>query len=154
MSIRTNESSFFKHIAHIIEGLTSTYTYILEELEKKDLLTSASMNNHEYTFLLKKLNRAIDAFKTEMKACLSDYIYMKTLNIMNEKNATHFIKNQLNELHKKRDHLIENIPEEELKTGLGHNYYFNKNIKNLTPETIMHYFEINYTLVLETDLKK
>jgi len=154
MSGITNERLFFEHIARTIQGLVNTYTYVLEEIANEDLSVSASTDEiTSYTFLLRKLNRAINAFKEEMKACLSDYFHMKNLNIMNEKNAGQYIKNQLNELHTKRNELIQAIPTDKLKDGLGHNYYFNENIKNLTPESIMDYFEINYTLILEKDLK-
>lgn len=154
MSGLINERLFFEHISRIIQGLTNTYAYVLEEIVGEDLSVSASTDEFtNYTFLLKKLDRAITAFKLEMKACLSDYFHMKNLNIMNEKNAGQYIKNQLNELHTTRNKLIQAIPNDILKAGLGHNYYFNENIKNLTPEAIMDYFEINYTLILEEDLK-
>lgn len=145
----TNEKLFFEHIARVIDKLTNAYSFALSEIEKDGKLVSAAI---EYDLLLKRLNRAIDIFKTEMKACLKDYVHMKTLDMMREEYASRYIKNQLDELHKERDALMEHIPEEHLKTGLGHNYYFHVNLKKLTPQTLMDYFETNYTLMLEKDL--
>jgi hypothetical protein len=148
------EQLFFAHIAREIDALIKAYSYVLDRIVKDELLVSATIeDNVEYTVLLRQLNRAIDAFKTEMKESLRDYIYLKQNNISSHYAATH-LKDRLNILHEKRDELLKHIPESHLKQGLGHNYYFHKNLKNLTPDTLLDYFEINYTLLLEKDMQK
>ena len=151
----TNEQLFFEHIAFAIEKLTKAYTFALDEISRKELSVSAAVeDNIEYGILLRRLGRAIEAFKVEIKACLKDYIYLKDLNKMNEQHAARYLKSQLDALHTEKDLLTKHIPEEHLRSGLGRNYYFHKNIKNLTPETLLDYFEINYTLLSEEDSKK
>jgi len=145
----TNEHLFFEHVARTINKLTKAYSLALKEIVEKTDQISAAV---EYDFLLKRLNRAIDTFKVEMKACLKDYIQMKNLNILRGEYASQHIKNQLDALHLERDALIGYIPEDHLKSGLGHNYYFHINLDKLTPQILMDYFEINYTMLLEKDL--
>lgn len=152
-----NERLFFEHIAAQIGVLAKAYTYTVEEIERRgDLPVSAAVNdNVEYQILLKQLNRAIDAFKREMKMSLKDYYYiMQKIGQVNEQNAVRHLKEKLDVLHIEWSRLVKLIPEDILKKHLGHNYHFHANIKNLKPDVLLKYFEVNYALLMEEDLKE
>ena len=150
----TSERLLFEYIGRAIDRLSSVYAFVTNEISKgydKEKISAASV---EHSFLIKKLNAAIDRFKTEMKECLNDYIYMKKQNILRKEQASQYIKNQLDSLHTERDSLLKYIPENILEEKLGHNFYFHKNLNNLTADVLMDYFEVNYTMLLEKDLGK
>jgi len=75
------------------------------------------------------------------------------LNIMRGDNVAHYLQSQLYLLHEENSKIIDIVPASNLKTGLGHNFYFHKNIKKLTPEMLLGYFETNYTLLMEDEIK-
>jgi len=146
---------FFKNIELEIENLSNAYGLVSSEIDKLEqnqlnqLKTTASNENIEFTMLLKLLNRAITSFKREMKASLNDYFYMKDAGILREQSATH-IKMQIDTLRKRhKEFTAKKIPDDLLKSVLGRNYYFHKNINKLTPETILEYFEMNYAMMLD-----
>ena len=143
----TNESAFFDHIALQINKLTTVYSNILQEISHTDLEVSAASVN--YAMMIQRLNRAINYFKNEMKECLNDYTYMKNANIFRDGYSMTHIKSELDALYTEHELFSTNVPENDLKQGLGRNFYFHKNIRKLTPETILEYFEMNYTLKLE-----
>lgn len=143
----TNESAFFNHIASQIKKLTSAYSSILGEIENEGLGVSAA--TIDYALLIQRLNRAITYFKTEMRECLQEYSYMKNMNILRDGYSLAHIKNELLALRIENEMVSSRIPENELRQGLGKNFYFHKNINKLTSETILDYFEMNYTLNLD-----
>lgn len=145
---------FFKHIALEIKKLSNAYSLFFDEMENiasKKLNVVASPDDVEYGLVIKILNRAIIAFKQEIKNSLDDYYYMKDLNILRTEHAATHLKNQIDILHEsfKQVSNSKNIPESLLKSGLGRNFYFHKNIEKLTPETLLEYFEMNYSLLIE-----
>ena len=153
MPSRTSEK-FFKNIELEIEKLANTYELISSEVDKlerkpQNLKTTAGTENIEFTMLIKFLDRAITAFKREMKASLNDYFFMKDAGILREQSAVH-IKVQVDTLHKRYNEFSnKHIPDDLLKNGLGSNYYFHQNIKKLTSDTILEYFEMNYAMMLD-----
>lgn len=152
------ERIFFEHIAVKIGILARAYTYVLEEIEiAKELPVSAAASGEfDYALLLKRLNRSIDDFKREMKRSLDDYytIMPHIEGVLIGQNAEGYFKTKIDELHREVDRLRGKIPENILKKQLGHNYYFHSKIKKLTPSLLLEYFDTNYCLVMEEDLKK
>lgn len=151
-----NSEKFFKNIEIEIENLANAYGLVSDEIDKlkqnqenQNLKTITSNENVEFTMLLKLLNRAITSFKREMAASLNDYFYMKDAGILREQSATH-IKMQIDILRKRhKEFTNKQIPDDLLKKVLGRNYYFHQNIKKLTSETILEYFEMNYAMMLD-----
>lgn len=156
MHYRISEK-FFKNIELEIENLAKTYEFVsneIDKLEQKTLKTTASTDNIEFMVLIKLLDRAISAFKREMRASLNDYFFMKDAGILREHSALH-IKTKIDILHKRHKEFTDKrIPEDLLKKGLGRNYYFHQNIKKLTPETILEYFEMNYAMISDEKEEK
>ena len=147
---------FFKHLALEIKKLSNAYSLFFDEMEniaskKLNAVASPDADDVEYGLVIKILNRAIIAFKREIKNSLDDYYYMKDLNILRTEHAATHLKNQINILHEsfKQVSNSKNIPESLLKSGLGRNFYFHKNIEKLTSETLLEYFEMNYSLLIE-----
>lgn len=86
-----------------------------------------------------------------MQECLKDYIHLKKLNVMSGDNSARYIQSQLDKLHKENAAIINSIPENHLKKGLGNNFYFHTNIRKFTPEILLEYFETNFSLLIEED---
>lgn len=139
--------SFFKHIGNKIDALTKAYALIGKEIERlqEKAQVSGDVKDNQYIFLVKRLNRAIDTFKTEMQESLAEYYFQADNNMVSPYYINH-IKEKLDELKKVYQTLGSKIPDTILKDVLGHNYYFHKNLKKLTAKKLMEYFETNYLL--------
>ena len=151
------ELIFWEQIAAKIEILTKAYRHAVSCVKLKisaDIIdTTKEENNLEYSLLLRQLNRAIDDFKREMKSSLKDYYSIFRVRVeVNEQIAKRYLQKRLEDLHTEHERLSEQIPEEVVKTKLGHNYFFHNNIKKLTTYVILDYFETNYMLLMEEDL--
>lgn len=149
---KTSEK-FFKNIELEIEKLANTYELVSREIEEiqtdQKLKPTASSEDVEFAMLIKLLDRAITAFKREIKASLNDYFFMKDAGILREQSAIH-IKIQIDTLHKKHSEFLDKrMSEDLLKKGLGRNYYFHQNMDKFTYETLLEYFELNYAMAFD-----
>jgi hypothetical protein len=146
-----NRNEFFKHICDNISALTKIYAIILQELTgiKSKAIGAKDVS---YSFVLRKLKRAIDAFKQEMAACLTDYYMLKDNNLELPYALTH-IQEKLKDLKEVHKNASKQIPMEILRKELDYNYYFHQNIRKLNASKIMQYFETNYMLRIKKGKK-
>jgi len=147
----SDENLFFDHIGTRISRLAKAYKNAFDDMQEGGKhKTSAFAANINYTIILNRLNAAINDFKREMKRSLQDYyILMDTVGI--SQYAAKHIENNLNDLYEEYTKFNENISEDAVKKGLGPNYFFHKNLKKLTIEVVLNYFETNYMLHMEKE---
>jgi len=145
----SDEILFFKHIEAMVSILARAYKVAHEDIQElKEQKISAATNNINYTIILNRLNAAIDTFKQEMARNLQDYyIIMDTTGI--SQYAAKHIETSLLDLYTKYANFNKDAPEDVVKKGLGKNYFFHKNLKKLTVEVILSYFETNYMMHME-----
>lgn len=151
-----NEISFFEHIGAKIAILAKAYKNASEDLQEFTEKISAAKKNDKsninYTIILNRLNASINDFKREMKRSLQDYYMIMNINPISHNAAKH-IESKLEDLHDEYTRFNKSIPEDIIKKGLGKNYYFHKNMKKLTVEILLDYFETNYLLHMEDEKK-
>jgi len=139
--------NFFEHIGAKITNLANAYKNALDDFQDmgKQKIPASNVN---YTILLNRLNRAINDFKREMTLSLQDYYMIMDVGEVSHNVAKH-IECKLKELYDEYTRFGDIISEDIIKQGLGKNYYFHKNLKKLTVESILDYFETNYILHME-----
>lgn len=147
------EKIFFEHIGSKLSLLAKAYKNALEDLLEESLVKKVSADTTvNYTIVLSRLNRAITAFKREMKLSLQDYHILRDIDAISQNAAKH-IEGELNELKNEYDKFNKNknISEDSIKKSLGVNYNFHKNLQKFTVDTILDYFETNYLLQMEKE---
>lgn len=147
---------FFEHIGAKVAILANAYRNAVDDFNDLDIgetsVANVKDNTVSYAILLNRLNRAINDFKREMKRSLEDYYIIVSQFEISQNSAKH-IEGKLDILHNEYDRLIKNVSEDIIKKGLGKNYFFHKNLKKLTVEAILDYFETNYLLHMEKEEK-
>lgn len=145
---------FFEHIGAKIAILAKAYKNIAEDFQELGSGAVADVkkenNTVNYTIILNRLNRAINDFKREMKRSLQDYYIIISQFELSPNSARH-IESNLNVLHDEYARFSKDVSEEVIEKGLGRNYFFHKNLKKLTVETLLDYFETNYLLHMEKE---
>lgn len=149
-----NERLFFEHLKAKIEILTDAYKTAFNDLTKLNELKISAANGNEkdkltYKLIFNRLNAAINDFKREMKRSLQDYYIIVDNGLDISQNAAIHVESKLITLHNEHSRLVKDIPEDIIKNGLDQNYHFHKNLKKLTVESILSYFETNYLLHME-----
>lgn len=148
----TNEKLFFDHIGTRISRLAKAYKNAfddIQDMEKHKTKISAAADNINYTITLNRLNAAINDFKREMKRSLQDYYLLMDNTVGISQYVAKHIESKLNDLFDEYTKFNENTPDDAVKKGLGSNYFFHKNLKKLTVEVMLNYFETNYMLNME-----
>ena len=149
-----NERLFFEHLKAKIEILTDAYNTAFNDLSKLNELKISAANEKDkltYKLVFNRLNAAINDFKREMTRSLQDYYFIMDNGLDISQNAATHVESKLITLHKEHSRLIKDIPEDTMKNGLDQNYHFHKNLKKLTVESILSYFETNYLLHMEKE---
>ena len=147
-----NERLFFEHLKAKIEILTDAYKTAVNGLTKLNELKISATNATDkltYKLVFNRLNAAINDFKREMKRSLQDYYIIMDNDLDISQNAATHVESKLITLHNEHSRLVKDIPEDLVKNGLDQNYHFHKNLKKLTVESILSYFETNYLLHME-----
>jgi len=146
----SDERLFFEHIGNQISRLVRAYKNASDDIQDLSGRVSAAADNVNYTIVLSRLNAAINYFKMEMTRSSNDYYIIVETTGISPYAATH-IESVLNDLYTEYGNFNKNAPEDIVKKGLGKNYFFHKNLKKLTVEVILSYFETNYMMHMEKE---
>lgn len=130
--------TFYDAVEHALNKLASSYEEILKASKQ------ASAETLDYTLAFRSLNTAIEDFRRDMKHLIHDYA-----ELCEEKGtvtAHEFIINlekHLSDLKSLHARVLDTIPKEALRKGLGKNFKFHEQIQSLTAESLYHFFAIN-----------
>lgn len=141
------KEDFFKHISGLIKSLAKTYSVVVKELDFLESKSEirADVVDSQYRFLAERLKRAIETFKDEMAASLQEYYFQVDNDMLSPHTIAH-VKNELDILKNVYKSLGKKIPDRVLKEVLGANYFFHNNMRKLTPNKLLEYFELNYMM--------